>query len=331
MLERAASARFEGFERPLTEDDMIQLGSEVDAFISPFAEPFQIFSRRVIEAASNLKVIGWVGAGFEHIDLDAATARGVYVTYNDIQCAAVADQVMALLLCAAKRVVPSYEAVRNGEWQAKGYKLYREFIASDVHHKTIGIAGLGRIGAGVARRARGFDMRILYYDAVPHTDLERELGVRRVDLETLLRESDFVSCNLPLNVDTSRIFDASAFSMMKPTSIFVNTSRGKCVDTEALYEALKSGRIEMAALDVIDPEPFPADHPLLRLPNFILVPHNAAITRETREQQHIEAVEETLRVLEGYRPRKLINPQVLTVRPLPADPAVGEYERTKQA
>lgn len=320
ILERVAHVRYSPHERPLTEPEVIEFSKNPDALLSPFAEPHRVFSAKVISALPNLKVLGWVGAGFDHIDLEAATARGIYVTCNDIQSATVADHVFALMLCMARRVVPSWEAVRRGDWEKEGYHLYRRFVGLNVHDKTLGIAGLGRIGAEVMKRAVAFDMRVIYHDQQRRLDLEDEFGVVPVDFSTLLRDSDFLSCNLPLNEQTHSIFNRTAFAQMKHSCIFVNTSRGKCVDTDALCEALKSKAIDSAALDVVEPEPFPSDHPILRLPNFVLVPHTAAITEETEERRHCAVAEETVRVLRGFRPRKLLNPDVVLVRPLPIEP-----------
>jgi glyoxylate reductase len=297
---------------------MIDLAAEADAFVSAFAEPHRVFSRRVIEASRNLKVIGWTGVAFEHIDLDAATERGVYVTYQDSQCPTVADQAFGLILCAARRLIAASEAVRSGRWETEGLFFNLSFVGRDVHHQTLGIVGLGRIGTGVARRARGFDMRILYFDTIRREDLEKELAAVAVPFETLLKESDYISCCLPLNSSTTRLFGRKEFALMKPTCTFVNTGRGAVVDTEALYDALRNRQIEMAALDVIDPEPIPSDHPILKLDNLILVPHIAGVTRETRQRLHVAVAQDTVQVLCGFRPLKLLNPEVLAVRPLPA-------------
>ena len=305
---------------------MIELASTADAVVSPFAEPNRVFSAQVIEASRNLKVIGWNGVGFDHIDLDAATERGVYVTYVDVQCPTVADQAFALMLCAAKRLIPAHEAVRQGRWEKEDIFFNLEFVGTDVHHKTIGIAGLGRIGEGVARRAKGFDMTVIYYDQIRRESLEKELGVMPVSFETLLRDSDFISCNLPLTQQTRYIFNENAFSKMKRTCVFVNTSRGACVDTDALCEVLRTKQIEFAALDVIDPEPLPSNHPILQLENVIVVPHIAGITRETRSRQHVLVAEDTSRVLNGFAPLKLLNPDVFKVRPLPTEPPPRDVE-----
>jgi glyoxylate reductase len=321
ILEAVGTVRENPRGRPLTEDEMIEYGAEADAFVSTWAEPHRVFSRRVIEAARRLKVIGWTGVGFDHIDLDAATERGVYVTYQDLQCPTVADHAFTLLLCAARRIIPAYEAVRAGRWEQEGNFIFQHFVGQNAHHRTLGIVGLGRIGGDVARRAHGFDMKVLYYDAIRREDLEKELGVVFTPLETLLRQSDYISCHLPLGTATRKFFGAKEFSLMKPHCIFVNTSRGGVVDTDALHDALRNHRIGMAALDVIDPEPLPSDHPILRLDNLLLVPHMAGATVETISAQHVAVGEDTVRVLKGFRPLKLLNPHVLDVRPLPHPPA----------
>ncbi|MET4247205.1 D-glycerate dehydrogenase [Bradyrhizobium sp. LA6.7] len=319
ILEAAAKVTYSPHDRPLTEDEVIELAGDADALVSPFAEPNRIFSEKVISRLPNLKALGWVGAGFDHIDLDAATKRGIYVSCNDVQSATVADQVFALMLSAARRIVPAANAVKRGDWERQGYRMYSQFMGRNVHHKTLGIVGLGRIGTEVARRARGFDMEILYTDEHPRAELERDFRITKVDFTELLKESDFIACCVPLNNATNKMFGRQEFSLMKPECIFINASRGKCADTDALYDALKRGIIERAALDVIDPEPVPSTHPLLQLSNFLLVPHIAAITHETETLRHCAVAEETIRTLSGFRPRKLLNPAVLAVRLLPSD------------
>lgn len=322
LLEGFGLVRDNPTGHPLNEDEMIRFASDADAMVSTFAEPYKVFSRRVIAAARNLKVIGWLGISAEHIDVDAATERGIYITYNDIQCPSVSDIAMGLLICAARRIIPAYEAVREGGWEREGYFFLMNFMGQRVHNKTLGIVGLGRTGSGVAKRAKGFDMKILYYDLVRRKDLEEELGIIPVSFESLVRESDFISCHLPLTDRTRNLFGAKEFAMMKRTCIFVNCGRGACVDTAALYEALRVKQIEIAALDVIEPEPLPSNHPILKLDNLILVPHIAGLARETRVEQSVEVAQETHRVLRGYRPKKLMNLEVLKVRPLPPEPGV---------
>jgi glyoxylate reductase len=276
-----------------------------------------VFSARVIEASRNLKVIAWNGLGYDHIDPDAATQRGVYVTYVDLHCATVSDHAFALLIAAARRIVPAANAVRAGRWEEGGTYVNMEFVGTDVHHQTIGIVGLGRFGGGLARRAVGFAMQILYFDQIRREELERQLGAIPTDFDTLLARSDFVCCCLSLSETTRHFFDHTAFAKMKRSAIFVNITRGACVNTDALYEALRQRQIQMAALDVIEPEPLPTHHAILQLDNLLLVPHMAGLTRETRSRAHIAVATDAVRVLEGYRPSLVLNPGVEAIRPLP--------------
>lgn len=319
ILHQAGNVYQNDRNRPLTEDEMIDIATTLnpDAYVDTFAEPHRIFSARVIQASPNLKVIAWNGVGYDHIDLEAAAQRGVYVTYVDLHCATVSDHAFALLIAAARRIVPAANAVRAGRWEREGTYINVEFVGTNVHHKTIGIVGLGRIGGGLARRAAGFDMQILYFDQVRREELERQLGAIQTDFDTLLARSDYVCCCLSLSETTRNIFDSAAFAKMKPSAIFVNITRGACVNTDALYESLHQRRIQMAALDVIAPEPLPTDHPILQLDNVLLVPHMAGLTRETRLQAHIAVATDALRVLQGYRPSLILNLAVETVRPLP--------------
>jgi len=322
VLQENAEVHQNGFDRPLTEDEMVEIGSTLnpDAYLGTFAEPHRVFSERVMEATKNLRVLAWNGLGFDHIDVDAATKRGIPVTYVDVHCATVSDQAFALLMCAARRIAPAFDAVRAGRWGKEGNFLNMNFMGNNIHHQTIGIVGLGRIGGGVAKRATGFDMRILYCDEVRRPEMEATLGVKHVSLDVLLRESDFVVCCVPLSATTENMFDRSAFGLMKKSAIFVNVTRGRCVDTDALYAALKERRIQQAALDVIEPEPLPSDHPILELDNLLIVPHIAGLTQETRTQSHIDVANDAIRALNGFRPRRLLNPDVLRKRPLAEAP-----------
>jgi glyoxylate reductase len=319
ILRQAGEVRQNERNRPLTEDEMVEIATMLnpDAYVSTFAEPHRVFSARVIEASRNLKVIAWNGVGYDHIDPDAATQRGIYVTYVDLHCATVSDHAFALLIAAARRIVPAANAVRAGRWECEGTFFNMEFVGTNVHHQTIGIVGLGRIGGGLARRAAGFDMRILYFDQLRRDELEQQLGATRVDFDTLLAQSDYVCCCLSLGDTTRNMFGRTAFAKMKQSAIFVNVTRGACVDTDALYETLHQRRIQMAALDVIEPEPLPTDHPILQLDNVLLVPHMAGLTHETRSQAHIAMATDALRVLQGCRPSLVLNPEVEAIRPLP--------------
>jgi glyoxylate reductase len=209
---------------------------------------------------------------------------------------ATADFAFTLLMAAARRVTEAYDYVRAGKWETWGLTV---LLGQEVFGATLGIVGLGRIGQAVAKRARGFEMRPLYYDTKRQPEVEAEFGVEYRPFKQLLRESDYVTLHVNLTDETHGLIDAQAFSQMKPTAILINTSRGPVVDSQALYDALKSGQITAAALDVTDPEPLPATHKLLQLPNLIVVPHIASATVTSRNRMAMMAVENLIAGVQG--------------------------------
>jgi lactate dehydrogenase-like 2-hydroxyacid dehydrogenase len=264
----------------------------------------------LIEAAGpGLKVISNHAVGYDNIDVAAATARGIPVGNTPgILTETTADFAFALLMAAARRVVEGADYVRAGKWRTWGPML---LLGHDVHGATLGLVGLGRIGQAMARRAAGFGMRVIYYD--PYCDPEKGAvaGVEaRSTLDGLLAEADFVSLHVPLTEATHHLIDAQALSRFKPTAVLVNTSRGPVVDPDALYEALKAGRLAYAALDVTDPEPLPVDHKLLALPNCLVVPHIASASWATRTRMAVMAAENLLAGLRGERLPNCVNPEV---------------------
>jgi glyoxylate reductase len=261
----------------------------------------------VMDAAPGLKVISNFAVGYDNIDVDAATERGIPVGNTPgVLTETSADLAFGLMLAAARRISESERYVRAGQWRTWGPML---FLGRDVHGATLGIIGLGRIGQAVARRARGFRMRILYHggsdDRAAH-----ELGAEPRSLDDLLRESDFVSLHPPLTPETYHIIDAQALSLMKPTAILVNTGRGGLVDPKALYEALRDGIIAYAALDVTEPEPILPDDPLLTLENCLIVPHIASASVATRNKMAEIAAANLLAGLRGERLPYCVNPAV---------------------
>jgi glyoxylate reductase len=262
----------------------------------------------LMDAAPGLKVISQCAVGYDNIDLSAATARGIPVGNTPgVLTDATADFAFTMLMAAARRIGEAIDYVREGRWQTWGLTL---LLGQSVYGATLGIVGLGRIGQALARRARGFDMKILYYDTARQPEAEAELGVEVRALEDLLRESDFVSLHVSLTEETRCLMNARRFALMKPTAVLVNTSRGPVVDPEALYEALRSGQIAYAALDVTDPEPLPADHKLLTLPNLIVAPHIASATVRSRNLMATRAVQNLLAGLRGERLPYCVNPEV---------------------
>jgi glyoxylate reductase len=266
----------------------------------------------LLGVAPRLRAVSNMAVGFDNIDVPACTARGILVGNTPgVLTDTTADFAFALLMAAARRVVEGDAFTRAGKWQTWDPGL---LLGVDVHHATIGIAGMGQIGQAVARRAHGFDMRILYTDEIPRPEIEAAPGARRVDLETLLHESDFVTLHVPLTPETRGLIGAGQLAMMKPDAILINTARGPVVDQPALAEALRQGRPGMAALDVTDPEPIAMDDPLLALPNVIIAPHIASGSRATREQMAAMAVDNLLAGLRGDLPPNCVNPEALSGR-----------------
>ncbi len=287
-------------ELPPSRDELLRGIASADALLSLLTDRID---RELIAAAPRLRVIANHAVGYENIDIAAATERGILVTNTpDVLTETTADFAWALLLAAARRIPEGIQYVREGRWRTWGPEL---LLGPDVYGATLGLVGLGRIGAAVARRAQGFNMRVLYHTPTPHPD--RAEGAQWTELDTLLTESDFVSIHTPLTPDTRGLLDARRLALMKPTAVLVNTARGPVVDTHALYEALRDRKLFAATLDVTDPEPLPADHPLLSLPNCTVVPHIASASYATRERMARMAAANILAVLGGELPPNLVN------------------------
>lgn len=264
----------------------------------------------VLDAAGpDLAVVSNYAVGYDNVDVAACTRRGVAVTNTpDVLTDATADMAWALILAASRRVAEGDRLVRSGRpWSwSPGF-----MVGHDVTGKILGIVGFGRIGRAVAARARGFSMRVLCHSRSRDPQAERELGVAFRNLPGLLGESDVVTVHVPLNPETRHLFSASAFRAMKPTAVFVNTSRGPIVDEAALADALASGEIAAAGLDVYEREP--EVHPgLLKVENVVLAPHLGSATVETRTAMGMLAAENLVAVLEGRRPNALVNPEALS-------------------
>jgi lactate dehydrogenase-like 2-hydroxyacid dehydrogenase len=267
------------------------------------------FNDKVLAHCSELKIICNVAAGSDNIDLKAATRRGIMVTNTPgVLDETAADFAWCLLLSTARRVVEADRFIRSGKW--KGWSLMN-FLGYDVHHKTLGIVGFGRIGKGMAKRAKGFDMRVIYTD-VQRADeaTEREYGVMYVDKRTLLRESDFVSLHVPLLPETTHCISHGDLVLMKKTAILINASRGSVLDEKALIGALKAGKLGGAGLDVYEREP-KVERALVGMKNVVLTPHIASASIETRHKMAMMAVQNCIAGLSGQRPPNLLNPEVL--------------------
>lgn len=262
----------------------------------------------LMDANPQLRVVSNYAVGFDNIDIPAATARGLPVGNTPgVLTDTTADMAWTLLMSAARRVVEGADYVRTGKWKTWGPLL---LLGEDVHHATLGIVGFGRIGQGMARRASGFDMRVLYYDVYRREDLEKSMGVTYADMDTLLRESDFITIHTDLNEQTRHMFNAAAFDKMKPTGILVNSARGPIIDPDALYDALKEGKIRAAGLDVTEPEPIPMTSPLVSLPNCLIVPHIASASIATRGKMAEMAARNLIAGIKGERLPTPVNPEV---------------------
>lgn len=260
----------------------------------------------LLDAAPSLRVVSNYAVGYDNVDVPAATARRVLVTNTpDVLTETTADFAFALMLAVARRLGEAERYVKTGQWRTWGPEI---LLGRDLYGATLGIVGMGRIGRAVAKRARGFDMRVLYYSATRRPQDERPGEFEYASLAQLLAESDFISLHCPLNNDTYHLIDKAALELLKPGAVLINTARGPVIDTRALVEALRQKPI-FAALDVTDPEPLPADHPLIELPNAMVVPHIASATVQTRTRMAMMAAENLLAALRGERPRHLVNPQ----------------------
>jgi lactate dehydrogenase-like 2-hydroxyacid dehydrogenase len=291
-------------ELPVPREVLMGKVSEIDGLYCLLTEQID---GELLDAAPRLRVVSNMAVGFNNIDVEACTARGIPVGNTPgVLTETTADCAFALLMAAARRIVEGADYVRAGKWKTWGPML---LMGQDLHGATLGIVGFGRIGMAMARRAQGFDMRVLYQDAYV-TEADPDLGAAKVDLETLLAESDFVSLHVPLTEETHHLIGRDELDQCKSTAILVNTSRGEVVDPDALYEALRDGQIARAALDVTEPEPLPSDHRLLTLPNCIVVPHIASASVATRTKMAVMAAENLLAGLRGERLPYCVNAEV---------------------
>jgi glyoxylate reductase len=302
FLRERAEVDYADSDDGLAPDELIARARGKQGIVSQLTDRF---SAEQIDKLVGVRVISDVAVGYDNVDLEAATRKGILVTNTpDVLTDTTADLAFALMLATARRIVEGHQFVHSGQWRRWAIDLLAGY---DVHHKTLGVLGMGRIGQAMARRARGFSMRILYHDArrAPEA-VERELGLEFVDRETLLRESDFVTLHVPLSDATRHMIGAAELGRMKPTAILVNTARGPVVDEAALAEALDARRIAGAGLDVFEREPH-VEPRLLRMNNVVLAPHIGSASLDTRRKMSMLAVENCAAVLEGRRPPNLVN------------------------
>jgi glyoxylate reductase len=288
-------------------DELLKLVAGRQAIITMLTE--KVDAEVLDSAGPQLKIVANHAVGFDNIDVAACTAAGVLATNTpDVLTETTADTAFALLMAAARRVGEGERFLRSRTPWIWGPLM---MLGQDVHHKTIGIVGFGRIGQAVARRARGFGMRVVYSDTVRlPAEVEAETGAERRELDDLLAEADFISIHTNLTPETRHLFDAEAFAKMKPAAVLVNTSRGPVVDERALADALTSGEIFAAGLDVFEREP-EVEERLLSLENAVVIPHLGSATVDTRDAMGHLVVRNVFAALDGERPPTLLNPDAL--------------------
>ncbi len=305
LLHEVADVEVWPDEMPPPRDRLLEMVRGVDGLLTLLTD--RVDEELLAAAGPNLKVVSNFAVGYDNIDVAACGARGVAVGNTpDVLTQSTADMAFALLMAVARRLPEGRDFVREDHWQTWGPML---LLGKDVHAATLGLVGFGRIGREMARRASGFGMRTLYFSRTrASSETERELGATFATLEEVLRASDFVSLHCVLSTETRHLIDAAAISRMKPGAVLINTSRGGVVDQVALAEALRDGRLFGAGLDVTDPEPLRADHPLVGLPNCLVVPHIASATERTRQAMAEKAARN---VMAGVRGEPLPDPVAL--------------------
>lgn len=288
---------------PVPKDVLLKEIEDVDGLFCLLTDTID---EEVLEHAPNLKVINNLAVGYNNIDIQAASMRGIIVTNTPgVLNETTADLTFTLLMAAARRVVEASDFLRSGKW---GAWSPMQLTGQDIHGSTIGIIGLGRIGEALVKRAKGFDMNVLYYNRTRKLDKEKELEIQYAELKDLLQQSDFICILLPYSTEVHHLIGKQALSLMKKNAILINSARGGIVDEEALYHALKDGQIWAAGLDVFEQEPVPIDHPLLSLPNVVTLPHIGSASVKTRLAMAHLAADNLVNVLNGNEP---ISPVVI--------------------
>lgn len=291
---------------PPTKDVLIENIQDVDAIVSLLSDEID---SEIFDATPELKIVSQLAVGFDNIDVKEATKRGIFVTNTPgVLTETTADFAWALLMAVARRVVEADNYVRKGKWEVGWHP--NMLLGRDIHGAKLGIVGAGRVGSAVAHRAKGFNMEILYYNRTSKPELEEKLGAKRVNLDKLLRRSDFVSVHVPLMKSTHHLINSEKFKLMKETAYIINNSRGPVVDEEALYQALKEQRIAGAALDVFEQEPTPKANPLLQLENVVVAPHISSASHNTRIKMAEMVARNLIAFFEGKRPPNLVNQEV---------------------
>ncbi len=297
---------WESDDQPVPRDVLLREAANADGVLAMLSDKID---GEFVAAAPRCRAVANMAVGYDNVDVPALTARGVLLTNTPgVLTDTTADLAWALLMAAARRIVEGHKLIEAGEWKSWSPTF---MVGQDISGATLGIVGAGRIGSAVARRARGFDMRLLYHNRQPAPELEAETGAEYRPLDALLREADFVVVLVPLTAETRGMFGAREFALMKPSAVFVNAARGPIVQELELAEALKRGQIAAAGLDVFEREPIGADHPLLALPNVVAVPHIGSATLATRTRMATTAARNLVAALTGQPVPNPVNPEVL--------------------
>lgn len=301
LMEIADVKMWDSESEPVPREMLVREAQKATALLTMLSDKVD---EELLESAPNLKVVANLAVGYDNIDVKAASERGVTVCNTpDVLTETTADLTFALMLATARRITESQEFVKEGRWQSWSPFL---LAGADVHHKTIGIVGMGKIGLAVARRAKGFGMEILYHNRNRHMEAEREIGAAYRSFEQLLEQSDYVVCLTPLTDATRHLFNYDAFRHMKKSAFFINVGRGQVVDEEALIAALHHNEIAGAGLDVFYEEPIGSDHPLLRFPQVVAIPHIGSASVETRTTMIKLCRDNIVAVLQGNKAKTIV-------------------------
>ncbi len=301
LMEIAEVKMWDSESEPVPREILMKEAQKATALLTMLSDKVD---EELLKSAPNLKVVANLAVGYDNIDVKAASERGVTVCNTpDVLTETTADLTFALMLATARRITESQEFVKEGRWQSWSPFL---LAGADVHHKTIGIVGMGKIGQAVARRAKGFGMEILYHNRNRHMETEQELGAAYCSFEQLLEESDYVICLTPLTDATRHLFDYDAFKRMKKSAFFINVGRGQVVDEEALITALHHNEITGAGLDVFYEEPIGSDHPLLHFPQVVAIPHIGSASVETRTTMIKLCRDNIVAVLQGNKAKTIV-------------------------
>jgi lactate dehydrogenase-like 2-hydroxyacid dehydrogenase len=292
-------------ENPVPRECLLEVVQDVDGLLSVSADRID---ETLLDRAKRLKVVSNAAVGFDNFDLTEMNKRKVIGTNTPgVLTETTADLTFGLLMATARRIAEGDRFVREGNWKGWTPSL---MLGQDVYGSTLGIIGMGRIGEAVARRARGFDMEVLYHNRNRRPEAEEKLGCRYVSIQELLQQSDFVVLLAPSSPENRKMIGMEQFRLMKPSAMFINASRGSNVDEDALVTALQEKMIAAAGLDVFANEPIGRDHPLVKMDNVVVLPHIGSATLKTRQKMQELAVENLLAALQGKRPPNMVNPEV---------------------